>query len=223
MIVYKITCKINNKIYVGQTCETLEQRFKRHMGYQKDESDTKFYRAVRKYGKENFYIEQLDVAETQEELDEKEFYWINKLDTVDNGYNTKATKGKCGGDTLSKHPNKKVISEKIRQSKLGDKNPMRTKGGLKSEKNGMYGKFGELNPYSKKIVALNEDGTLYKVYGSLADARRELNISSSSMITNRLKGRVKSTYKGFSFMYYEDYMKGQETIESIVQEKDLCE
>ena len=27
------------------------------MGYQKDEHDTKFYRAIRKYGKENFKIE----------------------------------------------------------------------------------------------------------------------------------------------------------------------
>lgn len=223
MMIYKITCRINDKIYIGQTCETLQRRFKRHMGYQKDEYDTKFYRAVRKYGEENFYIELLDVADTQEELDEKELYWINKLDTVRNGYNTKATKGKCGGDTLSNHPNKEIISEKIRQSKLGDKNPMRQMGGLKGNRNGMYGKFGELNPYSKKIVVLNQDGTLYKIYGSLSDARKELNISSSSMITNRLKGRVKSTYKGFSFMYYEDYMKGQETIESIAQEKNLRE
>ena len=34
-IVYKITCKINNKMYIGQTTETLKQRFSRHMGYQK--------------------------------------------------------------------------------------------------------------------------------------------------------------------------------------------
>lgn len=40
--IYKITCKINNKVYIGQTIETLTQRFNRHMGYQKDEHDTKF-------------------------------------------------------------------------------------------------------------------------------------------------------------------------------------
>jgi len=32
--VYKITNIINNKIYVGQTTESLKQRFKRHTGYQ---------------------------------------------------------------------------------------------------------------------------------------------------------------------------------------------
>lgn len=139
-IIYKITCKINNKIYIGQTTETLKQRFSKHIGYQKENSDTKFYRAIRKYGANNFYIEELDSAKNQEELDEKELYWINKLEAVNKGYNSKAVKGKCGGDTLSNHPNKTTISEKIRQSKLGDKNPMRIYGGLKGERNGMYGK-----------------------------------------------------------------------------------
>lgn len=49
------------------------------MGYQKDEHDTKFYRAIRKYGAENFYIEKLDIARNQEELDEKEYFWINQF------------------------------------------------------------------------------------------------------------------------------------------------
>ena len=83
MIIYKITCKINNKIYIGQTSESLKTRFKRHMGYQKDDNDTKFYRAVRKYGVENFYIEKIDEfgnknliqtdSETNRILEEKYF------------------------------------------------------------------------------------------------------------------------------------------------------
>lgn len=55
MIIYKITCIVNNKVYIGQTSETLKQRFSRHMGYPKEEHDTKFYRAVRKYGRDKFY------------------------------------------------------------------------------------------------------------------------------------------------------------------------
>ena len=72
MIVYKITNKVNGKVYIGQTSETLQKRFSRHMGYQALEHDTKFYRAVRKYGKDSFTIEQIDTAKTQKELDEKE-------------------------------------------------------------------------------------------------------------------------------------------------------
>ena len=193
------------------------------MGYHKDTVDTKFYRAVRKYGRNNFFIETIDSATNQDELDDKEIYWINYYNAIEDGYNSKATKGKGGGDTLSNHPNKEIIREKIRQSKLGDKNPMRIYGGLKGERNGMYGKYGELNPYARKIVALNKDKSLYKIYGSLSDAKRDLNVTSLGMICNRLKGRVKSDYKGFYFMYYEDYIKSQETIEKIMQKKYLYE
>lgn len=125
------------------------KRFARHMGYQKDEHDTKFYRAIRKYGKENFKIEAIDYADTQQELDEKEIYYIKLYDSVKNGYNSKDSIGKCGGDTLSEHQNLDEIKEKIRQSKLGDKNPMKIYGGLHGPRNGMYGKNGKLNPFAK--------------------------------------------------------------------------
>ena len=138
--IYKITCKINNKIFIGQTIESLPKRFNRHMGYQKDEHDTKFYRAIRKYGKSNFYIELIEEVLNQEELDIRKYYWICLYDSVNNGYNTKGSIGKCGGDTLSTHKNKELICKKISESKLGDKNPMRINGGLKGNRNGMYGK-----------------------------------------------------------------------------------
>ena len=46
------------------------------------------YNAIRKYGKDNFEYEQIDSANTVEELTEKEDYWIIKLNTLTpNGYN----------------------------------------------------------------------------------------------------------------------------------------
>ena len=223
-IVYKITCKINNKMYIGQTTETLKQRFSRHMGYQKDEHDTKFYRAVRKYGAENFYIEELDIAKNQTELDEKELYWINKLDTVNNGYNSKAVKGKCGGDTLSNHPNKEIISEKIRQSKLGDKNPMRINGGLKGERNGMFGKRGKEHHNSKKCVSISVDNPKdIEFFDSIRELQKYHNVTTDTMVSHRCNGKTKSPYKGYYFKYYEDYIEGQQTIESISKEKNFRE
>lgn len=124
--IYKIRNTINEKLYVGQTNETLEQRFKRHMGYQSRENDTKFYRAVRKYGRENFYIEQIEEVATREEATDKESYWIDKLDTIEHGYNTINNKIVSGGDTLTNHPEIDKIREKISQSKLGIQNPSHT-------------------------------------------------------------------------------------------------
>lgn len=215
MIIYKITCKANNKIYIGQTSESLKQRFSRHMGYPKDDHDTKFYRAVRKHGIENFYIEEIDKASTQEELDQKELEWINNLNAVKDGYNSKAVKGKCGGDTLTNHPNKELISVKIRQSKLGDKNPMRINGGLKGERNGMYGKHGKDNKNSKKCVSISITNLEeVRFFDSIQELQQYHNVTTDTMVCFRCNGRTKSPYKGYNFKYYEDYIEGQQTIES---------
>lgn len=222
--IYKITCKINNKVYIGQTTETLTQRFNRHMGYQKDEHDTKFYRAIRKYGKDNFYIELLEEVSNQKELDEREYYWICFYDSVKKGYNTKNSIGKCGGDTLSNHPNKEIISEKIRQSKLGDKNPMRINGGLKGERNGMFGKRGKEHHNSKKCVSISVDNPKdIEFFDSIRELQKYHNVTTDTMVSLRCNGKTKSPYKGYYFKYYEDYIEGQQTIESISKEKNFRE
>lgn len=66
-IVYKITNKLNGKVYIGQTTEGIEKRWKRHCGYQINDG-TYFHNAIKKYGAENFTIEIIDKAKNQEEL-----------------------------------------------------------------------------------------------------------------------------------------------------------
>lgn len=193
----------------------MEKRFKRHIGYQKDEHDTKFYRAVNKYGGKMFYIEQIDSANTQEELDEKDIYWINKLDSITNGYNSKSSKGKCGGDTLSNHPNKKDISRKIRNSKLGDKNPMRKNGGLRGSRNGMFGRCGKDAPSSRRCVAISVLSDDVIIFDTLSELKNYFQVTTLGMVSSRCIGRTKAAYKGYYFKYYEDYMESQSTIESV--------
>ena len=185
------------------------------MGYQKEEHDTKFYRAVKKYGRENFKIEAIDFAETQEELDQKEVYYIHLFDSVKKGYNSKDSLGKCGGDTLTQHENILEIKEKIRQSKLGDKNPMRIYGGLHGPHNGMYGKSGNLNPFAKKCKAVSVDGTDIKYFDTLTELKQYFNVTMLGMVTMRCRGKTKSPYKGYYFRYCEDDEKSQTTIERI--------
>lgn len=90
MIVYKATNKINGKVYIGITTHSLEHRKKIHIRDSK-RIDTYFYRAIRKYGKDNFTWEVIDRAESKEELSELEKYYIKLYDSFDNkekGYNT---------------------------------------------------------------------------------------------------------------------------------------
>ena len=96
-IIYKVTNKINNKIYIGQTIQTLSERRNKHYYKANNESDinTHFINALRKYPKDSFIWEIIDKAENQEQLDIKEKYWIKYYDSIKNGYNTKD-----GGDTI---------------------------------------------------------------------------------------------------------------------------
>lgn len=88
--IYKITNKINGKVYVGQTTKTLEERFQKHCwGTTKNDKyhlNVAIKKAIKKYGKENFTIKLIEETETSK-LDEREVYWISFYDSYNKGYN----------------------------------------------------------------------------------------------------------------------------------------
>ena len=91
--IYKITNKINGKIYIGQS-NNCERRFKEHQ--QKGESSRiPLDVAIQKYGKDNFTYEIIEECDI-EKLNERESYWIQTLNAVENGYNCSE-----GGDQQS--------------------------------------------------------------------------------------------------------------------------
>ena len=93
MIIYKITNKVNNKVYIGLTTLTLEYRWKRHITESKNVSNEKhLYKAIRKYGLENFLVEEIDHSSSLEELGELERKYIKQFDSTNpnRGYNLTA-------------------------------------------------------------------------------------------------------------------------------------
>ena len=132
MWIYKITNIQNNKIYIGQTIRPVQERINRHFNDALNNIiDTHFARAIRKWGKHNFIYEIIDTAETQEELNIKEQKYIRLFQTTnsDYGYNETDAINKCGGNTYQSKTEEemKIIKEKIRQTKMGSKNPMARK------------------------------------------------------------------------------------------------
>lgn len=114
--IYKTTNSLNNKIYVGQKKSNLFLH-ENYLG-----SGVALKRAIDKYGKENFIVELIDTAESSDELNEKEIYWIDKLDSRNPqiGYNI-ATGGTFGDSgyhdgMLGKHQSEK---QKLAASKNG--------------------------------------------------------------------------------------------------------
>ena len=90
--IYCFTNRYNNKKYIGQSIQ-LEVRYDQHKRNCLNPNDhsynSKFYRALRKYGFENFNYEILiqDDAFTKETLNEAEVYFISLYDSYYNGYN----------------------------------------------------------------------------------------------------------------------------------------
>lgn len=90
--IYKITNLITNKIYIGQTTKSIEERFRGHIKESKNYSKSNQYihKSMRKYDVKNFIIEEIDIAYSKEELDIKEeMHILNKNSLVPNGYNLK--------------------------------------------------------------------------------------------------------------------------------------
>lgn len=112
MIVYLITNKINNKRYVGITIRSIQERFSQHSNIN-IKNKSAINDAIRKYGKENFDVVQIDTASTLEELKQKEIYWIEKLGTFQHEYNL--TKG---GDGMLGYKFKEITKEKIKKSSI---------------------------------------------------------------------------------------------------------
>lgn len=186
MYIYKITNIQNNKVYIGQTIRPLKKRFNRHINDALNNIlDTHFARAIRKYGKENFKIEQIDTASTQEELNKKEQYWIHYYDSINKGYNETDALYKCGGNTYKSKTKEEmeVIKEKIRQTKIGSKNPM-----------------------ARKIKRINIQTGEIDIFDTIISCAKACEIQNGkTSITTRLNGQIKSPFKKtWIFEYYDE-------------------
>ena len=85
--IYKITNRVNNKVYIGQTHFTVEHRYKQHIkNFNIEHRQQPLYKAFAKYGIENFNVETIEEVEC-EKLNEREIYWIAYYDSFKNGYN----------------------------------------------------------------------------------------------------------------------------------------
>jgi group I intron endonuclease len=125
-MIYLITNTVNGKRYIGKTSRTIEVRWYHHCKNAEYGLDNYLYKAIRKYGKDNFTIEYLCDG-----LDEEEVVMIEAYSPE---YNM--TKGGDGGDTSNSPRYQEGMIR--RRSYKGENNPN-------------YGKCGELSPkYGKK-------------------------------------------------------------------------
>ena len=90
-IIYCIHNLSTGKKYIGQTVEKLQRRVTRHF---RTINETKISRAIQKYGKYDFVYGIVEEVDSVNLLDEREKFWIQHYDSVNNGFNIKEG-GKC--------------------------------------------------------------------------------------------------------------------------------
>lgn len=115
-IIYKITCDIDNKIYIGQTVNFIEKhkngkkylssygidnRMKNHIYKAKKGSTSPLHKSIKDLGEDNFTISLLEECELRK-LDELESYYIKYYNSLlPNGFNSQK-----GGGNYKKHDTK---------------------------------------------------------------------------------------------------------------------
>ncbi len=89
-IIYKTINKINGKIYIGKHVQDGSE-FDGYLG-----SGSYLKNAIKKYGKENFIRETLEVVEDEKLINEREIFWIAELKSTDSDVGYNLTRGGDG-------------------------------------------------------------------------------------------------------------------------------
>jgi group I intron endonuclease len=198
--IYKITNAINNKIYIGQTIQSINKRFKNHL-FACYHEKMPLHRAIRKYGKDKFNIEIIDFAMNSEELNKKEIFYIEKLNTIKNGYNVD-----LGGGVFTRTPETELKRIKgIKDAKRGIY-PESFRLYANSRKDHKYTreerqKMSDVSPHKKGVIAKNEITGEILTFKSGTEAAKYFNCQKQIISRACLKKR--RHHRNFIFNFIE--------------------
>ena len=229
-IIYKITNKVNGKVYVGQTTGTLHKRWIKHCAKSTSKNRCRYiYSAIQKYGRENFDVVEISNCETKEQLDREESYQIELSNSLaPNGYNLKTG----GHNTVYTEEARKNMSEGRKGKCVGKDNPFFGKThteesikkmslaniGRPSPRKGIPMKEQQKEKISKankgkkrspewiqKMSKANSVKIICNetgvIYNSIKEAAEKLNLRNTSI--GRVLSGARKTYHGYTFSYVE--------------------
>lgn len=164
---YKITNRVNGKLYIGITKLDLHQRWAAHVGSARNPKYP-IQHAINKYGAENFLIELICESADKKSISALEEPTIQLFNSRENGYNV--AKGGYGGDlgpearakaklTIeSRTPERqRAISKKLSNSHIGKKRDkaVKLKMSVLQKERGGYGPPAHTRETREKISKSN--------------------------------------------------------------------
>jgi len=212
-VIYKITNTVNGKFYIGVTTQPLSVRFSQHICH----ATTKYHqgmlqKAIRKYGRDAFVIEELSRHESGDEglIAETEFIALLKPH-----YN--CTDGGLGqtGMVVSSETRARIASLKTgNKYRAGSRSSEETRGKLREiglANKAKFAEFSSLGPdaLKRQVVCLN-DGNVFE---SVRGASEFYETSRSAITEVCLRKPHRASAGGRVFRYVGDQFDVEEEIE----------
>lgn len=220
--IYKITNLQNGKIYIGQAVD-INRRWSEHKSHSFSPKHVSYnfaiHRAIRKYGIESFSFEVLEECD-ENQLNEREIYWIQKFNSKNCGYNMTD-----GGDTCANGINRKVCQYSLDGKFLASFSAIRLAaretgvdhaaiGRCCNREVGHAGKFlwayeGEAPAIPERPLLIREvgqysldTGELIAIHKNAVEATRAIGKNNPSNVRNVCRGKQKSAY-GYFWEYLD--------------------
>ena len=209
--IYITTNMVNGKRYLGQ--KKFDAHWKNYLG-----SGTVFRSAVKKYGKENFSRNIVQICFSEEELNKAEYDLTIFLNVVEDSswYNLKegGSNGKYGEEARRKisenHANVSGKNHPMYGKHITEEHKKRLRDArvekCSGENNHMYGKQHSeetknkiSESRSKTVYQFDQDGNLIKIWKSAIEIKKELGYSNSS-IAKCCRGELNKAY-GYKWLY----------------------
>ena len=192
--VYEITNLVNGKKYIGKRSCKCPIEEDKYMG-----SGILISKSIKKYGKENFRKDILEICNSEEMAFEREKYWIKHYNAVESRefYNIKdGGEGNTREDALRNLA--KLTPEQIieRSRKLSIAN--------KGENNSMYGVKGKDNPVSKAIVMMDLEGNIVKEFDCIREVNDYFNKDRSFSFISKVCINGGTAYN-YLWLFKEEY------------------
>lgn len=211
MFIYKATSITTGKVYIGQSCQTLQKRMSQHLYKATSDYDPNnhFHNAIRKYGFQDFVFQIIEDDITDNELlNEREKYWINYYNSYYDGYNST-----LGGESGLRRDDlviaalfhegytTKEICEMTGHNRGTIYNSYRVNG-LQEENNKRKNEQTRLR-CSERVEQYSLDGKYIKTHPSATEAGKEFGNQTAISSVCRQEESALSAY-GYLFKYEND-------------------
>lgn len=205
-VIYKITNKVNGKVYIGRATRGFKRRYSGDL--YKYTKNNHLKNAIKKYGIDMFeVIPVLDIAFSNYELNIKEQLYICIYNSFYGGYNQ--TKG---GDGQVGRTHTEQYRKQLREKWLGDNNPMKSIEIRDKVSRARAGKYtGSANPKARSVICLNNG----RRFSTVTEATKWAGLVGTSSIGYVCRGIKKTASKHpvtgerLRWAYYDEWLKQQ--------------